>query len=67
MTKTLTAATMAIFLMGTASSLMAHHAFSAEFDAARPVHLTGSITKVEWVNRHAMDLHRCETAGRHHK
>ena len=31
----------------------AHHAFSAEFDAASPVKLTGAITKVELVNPHA--------------
>jgi len=32
---------------------VAHHAFSAEFDANRPVKLTGPITKVELVNPHA--------------
>ena len=33
--------------------LSAHHAFSAEFDAASPVKLQGPITKVELVNPHA--------------
>src|SRR6266446_8821985 len=28
----------------------AHHAFSSEFDANRPVQLTGVVTKMEWVN-----------------
>jgi hypothetical protein len=33
--------------------LMAHHAFSAEFDANAPVTLRGPVTKVEWINPHA--------------
>jgi hypothetical protein len=35
------------------ASLLAHHAFGAEFDANRPVLLKGKVTKVEWVNPHA--------------
>lgn len=31
----------------------AHHAFSAEFDASRPISLKGRVVKVEWVNPHA--------------
>lgn len=31
----------------------AHHSFSAEFSAELPVELTGTITKVEWVNPHS--------------
>jgi hypothetical protein len=30
-----------------------HHAFSAEFDADKPVHLEGKVTKMEWINPHA--------------
>ena len=31
----------------------AHHSFAAEYDRAKPVTLTGSVTKVEWMNPHA--------------
>jgi hypothetical protein len=30
----------------------AHHSFAAEFDASKPVTLTGAVTKVEWANPH---------------
>ena len=33
--------------------MRAHHAFSSEFDANRPVKLTGTVTKMEWVNPHS--------------
>ena len=29
-----------------------HHGFSSEFDAARPISITGVLTKVDWVNPH---------------
>ena len=31
----------------------AHHSVQAEFDIAKPMTLTGVITKVEWINPHA--------------
>ena len=31
---------------------VAHHAFSSEFDAKKPVKLTGQLTRMEWVNPH---------------
>ncbi len=36
-----------------AAPVLAHHAFSAEFDATKPVALRGKITKMEWINPHA--------------
>jgi hypothetical protein len=32
---------------------LAHHAFSAEFDAKKPVKLQGTVSKVQWINPHA--------------
>ena len=31
---------------------IAHHSFAAEFDASKPIKLTGTVTKIEWMNPH---------------
>ena len=31
---------------------MAHHSFTAEYDRAKPITLTGTVTKMEWMNPH---------------
>ena len=36
-----------------AASASAHHSFAAEFDRNLPVTVTGTVTKVEWMNPHA--------------
>src|SRR5215469_4105044 len=33
--------------------LLAHHSFAAEFDATKPITLTGKFTKMDWVNPHS--------------
>jgi len=38
--------------VATAASLSAHHSFSAEFDASKPVTMKGTVTKMEWINPH---------------
>jgi len=35
------------------STALAHHSFTAEFDADAPVLLQGKVTRVEWINPHA--------------
>jgi hypothetical protein len=42
-----------IGLLAAGMPIMAHHAFSAEFDSTKPVKLQGAITKVELINPHA--------------
>ena len=34
-------------------TLSAHHAFSSEFDANRPVKFKGTVSKMMWINPHA--------------
>jgi hypothetical protein len=39
--------------MLTGSSVQAHHAFSAEFDANRPIKVKGTIARVDWISPHS--------------
>ena len=51
--KALLAATAGLCLSLLASSGMAHHSFSAQFDADKPITMVGTVTKVAWRNPHA--------------
>ena len=42
-----------VLMLAAAAPVVAHHAFAAEFDGSKPVTLTGTVTKMEWINPHA--------------
>ena len=53
MRSSLVVAAAALVMLAAGAPLVAHHAFSAEFDSTRPVTLKGKVTKMEWINPHA--------------
>jgi hypothetical protein len=40
-------------LLACAVPALAHHAFAAEYDADKPLDLTGTVTKARWTNPHS--------------
>jgi hypothetical protein len=43
---------LSVYLLQVTAPLAAHHAFASEFDGSKPVDLTGTVTKMEWLNPH---------------
>jgi hypothetical protein len=44
---------LALSVLLTATSALAHHSFSSEYDSKQPITLKGLVTKIEWQNPHA--------------
>jgi hypothetical protein len=45
---------LAAVIAAAALPVSAHHSFPAQYDADKPVTLTGAVTKVEWMNPHIL-------------
>ena len=53
MRTTLVIAAAGLAVLAGGAPAVAHHSFAAEFDGTKPVTLTGTVTKMDWINPHA--------------
>ena len=44
--------TLTLVFLTAAGPAHSHHSFAAQYDASKPITLTGKVTKVEWTNPH---------------
>ena len=49
---TLAVLTAALAVLLAATPILAHHSFAAQYDGTKTIKLTGTVTKVEWMNPH---------------
>src|SRR5579872_633273 len=53
MRRTVFAIAATVCLFAATAPAWAHHAFEAEYDNKKPVHLVGKVTEMEWINPHS--------------
>ena len=46
------ACTIAFALLVGTASLAAHHSFAAEYDGEKPITISGTVAKIDWLNPH---------------
>jgi len=49
----MTVVVLGVGLLLAAVPVLAHHSFAAEYDASKAVKMTGTVTRMEWINPHA--------------
>jgi len=43
---------LSLLCLAAAGPAHSHHSFAAQYDASKPISLTGKVTKIEWTNPH---------------